>query len=391
MQRFFENTIESTYIKYLLSQSELPLYPVITSGRILVKGSRYVYQNNIYECIKQGAFDPSELESYLKLLQNLSTVSTTHNIKQRFTSNTGYYDSTTHKALGDYLRWLRDDKGTDLMSMYNCFDYVVSDEWTLTEDKKNFYISKLQNTNTKLVLIPIKYNQQYTVAIDCQFPVMMKSIIYDNDNVIEVFDDGKYVPIHSFLNEGIRIYNNLQFTQPIIYEITNQDTDNSNKPASWLNSFEKCLYLAIQLPSTNTSSIVILEGDYTNSCKIVVDAQKISEVDTFEFNRIIKGCPELLSINDGIQKPFSNKLLEYLLHNTIDNRETIDENIIRIRDLLKLSPKNLDTYNGQWDNELRYMLYQRYTDLSKDNQTSNKDILGFVDRDIENALLKGLM
>lgn len=399
MQRFFENTIESTYIKYLLSQSELPLYPVITPGRILVKGSRYVYQDNIYECIKQGPFNFEELtlngtstktiSNSLKLLQNLSTISNTHNVKQRFVSNTGYYDSDTHKALGDYLRWLRDDIGTDLMSMYNCFNYIVSDELVLTnKDQDKYYVSKVQNSNTKLVMIPIKYNQKYTIAIDCPFPVLMKSIIYNN-NIIEVFDNGDYIPVYSFLDEDIVIHNSLQFNKPIIYKITNQDTDKSVKPASWLNSFEKSLYLAIQLPSTNTSSIVVLEGDYTNSCKVVADAQKISDVDTFQFNNIIKGCPELLSKNDGTQRPFSSKLLQYLLHNTIDNREKIDENIIRIRNQLKLPMKKIHDYTGQWDNELRYILYQRYSDLPQDKQTSNKDILGFVDNDIENALLKG--
>ena len=47
MQKFFESTLVSTYIKYLLANTPLPLYPTIQTGDMLIAGMTYIYKKDI--------------------------------------------------------------------------------------------------------------------------------------------------------------------------------------------------------------------------------------------------------------------------------------------------------------------------------------------------------
>ena len=51
-QKFFTNTIESKFIKYLLSKTPLPLYPTISDGDYMVKDCIYIYRTSIIKCKK---------------------------------------------------------------------------------------------------------------------------------------------------------------------------------------------------------------------------------------------------------------------------------------------------------------------------------------------------
>ena len=56
MQNFFETTIVSTYIKYLLSCTPLPIYPTINTDDEMIEGVTYIYKNDILKCTKSGRF-----------------------------------------------------------------------------------------------------------------------------------------------------------------------------------------------------------------------------------------------------------------------------------------------------------------------------------------------
>ena len=67
----------------------------------------------------------------------------------------------------------------------------------------------------------------------------------------------------------------MSFTKPVVYEIPNTSTDllssiegsvgNVDVTISeFFARYENDLYLIIQVPATNDSSIVILEGDFTS-------------------------------------------------------------------------------------------------------------------------------
>lgn len=442
MQRFFESTIISKYIKYLLSYSPLPIYPTISSDDIIIEGCLYIYKDKILKCTKTGRFrginsnqyiddhlyvnewvyttnDPDAIARYeydpvsdtwdftkmdyltvtddivrqwykpvgeYQIIGDYTFGNSIPNTTQRFISNNSYYDPQTHRFLGDYLRCLRDIYGLDLMSMYNCFCYDMADNITLQMDNNKDtsatkeYIIKEAPLKAKVMLVPIKFNKTYTIAIDCDFPVLMKSIIYDG-TLIEDKDGNLFT---DKIPETITKFNNMQFINPVTYTV-------ENKTAT-LQDYEKYLYLAIQLPNNNNSSIVVLEGDYSAvASNYISDVSSLNRISDKQLSSIFRSRLSLLEHNDNNQIPFADKLISYLLRYTIDVREYIDDNVANIETKIGYNPPLKDFYKGIWDNNLRYVLYKEYMDIENVDYIDKLDILGFVDRDIENAVWKDLI
>lgn len=477
MQEFFKNTIESKYIKYLLSYTPLPIFPTISSDDTMIEGCIYIYKDKILRCKKTGRFiginannftedhlyvneyiystdddyvlahyntETKKYEIYLpdegklggpyfgstepgiggltvtddivkyyfrpvaqyEILDDFSFGQSVPNVTQRFISNVSYYDPQTHRFLGEYLRCLKDIYGLNLMPLYNCFDYDSTDKISLTREG----VVEQEPLKSKVLLIPIKFNKTYTIAIDCDFPVYMKSVFYDG----VLLKDSEGDSFTNLLQETTKVYNNLRFNNPITYSITNDteiqmDLTNITTPEQeeqlrleleeqkkvtdrTLQEYEKYLYLAIQLPKTNSSSIVVIEGDFSNvAYNYVASAEGIDKLSDNQLSNIFKSNLSLLDSNTGTQIPYADKLIAYLLQYTIDCREEIDDNVANIETKIGYNPPLADFYKGIWDNDLRYVLYSKYMNLQDIDYIDKVDILGFVDRDIENAVWKGLI
>ena len=226
-QEFFKSTLITKYIKYLLSYTPLPLYPLIEHNGYMIKGCNYLYRNKLLRCTKSGIFcgisqysvDPDflyasdditvqseQIRDYMYIInpktndEKLSPlVSTDKLVKinkfkfaeydliqdynfgefktgltQRYIPNTSQYDPETHKYLGEYLRLLRNQFSLDLMSLYNCYNYYSVTNASLNEKKP--YVSDDKINNKKLILVPIKFNCKYTVALDSGTPILLKAI-----------------------------------------------------------------------------------------------------------------------------------------------------------------------------------------------------------------------
>ena len=91
------------------------------------------------------------------------------------------------------------------------------------------------------------------------------------------------------------------------------------------------------------------------------------------------------------QVPFSDKLIPYLLSFTIDSREYIDENVEMVENKIGYKPKIKNFAPGIWDNNLRYALYYNYNLLNNAQLFPTKDIIGYVDCDVENAIDTGYL
>lgn len=433
LQKYFECTMISKAIKYILSQTPLPMYKTITSDEYIYEGCTYIYRNYIIKCTSSGMFiginSQNYLEDYLYVCDYLTVsndpdyitkldkitdddgrikyiyksdyITVTNNVvrkylrpfatfevldtftlgefkpgvTQTFFSNTEYYDAKTHKYLGEYLRCLRDIKGLDIMSLYNCFDYNYINNLSIQNGK---VVNR--SSNSKVVIIPIKYNRTYTIAIDSLYPVYMTSIIYNN-GLMEDLTDKLYLNTDKEReNKRIYRYNSLQFSEPVTYQIKENSAD--------VLKYEKYLYLLIELPKNNDSSIVVLEGDFTlHANQRVSNIEFMNELSDNSISNIFKSELSLLQVNDKEQHPFSDKLVSYLLQNTIDSREMINENITRIEDKVNFHPM----YPGNWNNKFRYLLYANYMDIPDHYDYNKKDILGFIDKDIEEAIWKGMI
>jgi hypothetical protein len=185
---------------------------------------------------------------------------------------------------------------------------------------------------------------------------------------------------------------------------------------------EKYLYLVVQLPADNSSSIIALEGDYTNndtnvnyynierSQKAIQDilsnpdsnfiksniAQATDSSDAFDvviqlldssddatINNFMHTDLSLLKMGTASMYAFSNRLIEYLLLNVVDSEDTIDENTIKAQEIFNLFNR-VDVMPSVWSNMLRFSIYRKFLEENKDVS----DVNGFIDKNVEKMLIK---
>ena len=91
----------------------------------------------------------------------------------------------------------------------------------------------------------------------------------------------------------------------------------------------------------------------------------------------------LLKINDNNIYPFSNRLIEYLLHNVITDRDELGLDIGRIQYVVT----NNTTTKGIWNNDIRQNSFNRVID-NKNNEIY--DTNGFIDKTSEKILCSGV-
>jgi hypothetical protein len=118
-------------------------------------------------------------------------------------------------------------------------------------------------------MIPVKLFQEYTIAIDSEYPIEMCCGIYgDYQNTNEKFKD---IPQYTYKKVA-----SSKFSQPFIYQqlLYTDINDNNNTLFEHLANNENAkielaqnecdLKLFLKLPKNNTSTIVVLEGNYLN-------------------------------------------------------------------------------------------------------------------------------
>ena len=297
-------------------------------------------------------------------------------------SSIDYYDSVTHEYLGKLLRCYRDIYDVDLMPYYNCVtgDYISNVVIYPTRIKKE------DSKDYKTFKIPIKYNTTYTLAMDCNYTVKVAPILINNGFIIEnvkyYTDNGSSEGIElndELIKDNIYYFNSLSFKQPVTVGITTLNKDLK----SILQKYEKYLYLLIQVPKGNDSSIVLLEGNYTNvSTNHIYNIENINNLNNLELSKLFTTNLSLLQMNDNVTYPYADRLLEYLLLAVINNTDLITDNIKRTQDLFI----SVNSVPGVWDNILRSNVYLNY---QKTKDAKQLDLNGFVDKDTE-ALIKRL-
>lgn len=382
LQKFFTTTAVSNFIKALLQSTPMPKYRTIRDGDVVYEGAVYIYKVSLIQCTKQGIIGK---DAEYKLLQNAMDASGdgsgSYFLGKEYLGRTdhvhslnSYYDEDTHEALGEYLRCYRDIRGIDLMPFYNCFSYRVATDFILKSTAQDGYTLQ-DNDKYKLLLVPIKYNKEYTVCIDSQSSVQMMPVIYHNGFILR--DGVEYVGKDMRLTaDGVEYVGKpafmpvTSFFQPIHAKVEMQDKFNQTQ---YIN--ERNLYLAIQLDDSNQSSILVLEGNYNRN-----PVMSIGE------SAPVVSAPSLMNMNGGEIYAFSDRLVEYLLKNVIDRDDTIDENTLRIQAAMKTLYDYNDRLDGVYDNALRSKVFDEYM-ADKNNNYSKYDINGYADKDVEGWLM----
>ena len=151
---------------------------------------------------------------------------------------------------------------------------------------------------------------------------------------------------------------------------------------------ERDLKLFIRVPQSNTSTIVVLEGNYLNWNDFTATLADTKQNDTPSktADKVIlaknKSCInfnaddgldcdselplitnlQLLQFNTGEQHPFADRLMEYLLGNAITEEDEIGDNIKRAQKVVKSQTLSNAKYSydpqvyGAWDPMLGYYL-----------------------------------
>lgn len=385
-QEFFQSTIQSGYIKALLKNTALPIYDVVNPGDYIIKNFMYVYKCRLIKCLSSGYIGEESSNSkfpvatYQSLL-HMQLGEYIPNVTEKLHSTYRYYDSTTHAWLGRYLRTIKNLWEIDLLPFYNCFNGDTIN--TVYINQNNVYNKKV--TQYKILKVPVKFNTEYTIAIDCASKVQVAPVLLSMNQLLVL----NGIDLTSLLCQqgNVLTLPSTSFKQPFKYKINNTNFTQlrgTNKQIDeYLQMYEKNLYMIIQLPANVNSSVVILEGDYTN-CKLrhVVDINSVSDMSGYELCDLLRSDLSLLQLNDSVSYPFSDRLIEYLLLNVITDRDEFHN------DIEDIQSKYISNYKdskllGIWDNILRYKIYM---DFSRNKKISQLDITGFVDKDVESFI-----
>lgn len=374
-------------IKQLLKTFNLPKCAVWDPIKPVFSGCYYLYENHIYQALNTGIFSEIDTVNF-KVIRRYTFNDKILNATKQYELNNLIYDSYCHRYLGEYLRFIRDYKGLNLMSMYNCFsnelafnisfglnyqdaidtvEYVDLEDPTDTGDVKvrrdeadasspletviinNNILDNIAVTETtvgkfRVYAIPVKFFQKYTICIDSDATVELIADFYNENKRINVGSEDLMARLHLYTYHR---YNTLKFNRPICYTQLNElfgVIDDETMKQFYLQ--EQNLKLFIKVPASCKSAVVILEGDFTKDTEYYFNKfnkpviagmplQYKDDVGRVLTQRDYKTKHQLLHINSGVNHPIADKLLEYLSGNVITMLDPIAANISRVQDKLE--------------------------------------------------------
>lgn len=406
MQQFYTNTIESKFIKDLIATTPLPTIDTLYKGKWIVPGCYYITDCNIVKANhitddEAFQFDPDNFSSQLTVISPYKFDSSYPGFTSTYSSINDGYDSKTHYYLGNYLRCIRDLHDINLMPFYNCYngEYVTDifintstaitkavddsgNETEITTINHNIIQSDPNVRGKKVISIPVKFGETYSIFIDCGTEVEIMCGFYGNKGYIsptqtpavEIKTENKYVSLkYTSFRDGFT------YTTP--------------KPEKSTYPYTRFFRMFIQLPLNTESSIVVLEGDYTTKDTAVIDnfPTKVRQ------NQTLLSDLSLTQIAGTVSYAFSDRLIEYLTYNVITSEETITQNILRVQQyassLINAKLNHTEPFNMSlstpdvWDTKLQTYLFN----LAKESKyIQNKlDLTGYVDKDVEQVITRG--
>ena len=366
-QRFFTSTAQTRLIKNILANTPLPIYDTVRPGDYIIKNCKYIYNISLIKCTTSGLLEGDG--EFITLDDSFYWGASILNHTEKLKDATGFYDSKVHEWLGRYLRAYRDMKGIDLMPFYNCFSGVYTSRFKLipvsyinnyTDDSQNvssvvgskitvyesdqsydtysqgtddFNSKYVEQSGYKILQIPIKLNRTYTIAIDCDSTVRIAPAFINHGHLVKVKIGTSELDLTNILidnADGSGIISpisvektNTVFIKPftifinsksqkVVNDLTTEE-DIGITYEQILQRYEKYLYLLIQLPKDNTSSAVILEGDYTElSSKKIFSLEDISMTVDDTYDEFESATASIISTDSNDSLEFKEPYISYL-------------------------------------------------------------------------------
>ena len=389
MIKLNDNNIFIGHIKQLLKDFNLPSCTIITEDNAdenFVSGKHYIKGSQLYLSDGEGSLVRKITYNYGKKYLNLTSNLEINNL---------IYDRETHRYLGKYLRFLRDQKHVDLMSMYNCFDgETFSKNITITIGNDKEIVFK-NDDNYIVYQIPITLNSLNLKMFDGR-EIQLGVYIDANDTYVE---GSTKKSCKDFVLE--KTYKTMRTTNIFKYDAlvtllqSLKDTSTNTILKDFiLNNTDK-MYLLVKVLKSDLKSIVILEDskkyEYVDS-KSVWHRQEPSTIARGYYKLPV--FPQLFS-NENLDNNYllADRLVEYLTENVIcplSNMHDINRfHAVVDENPTKLPVKSVDRIYGYWtksdtDNVIYLMRKNR------DYIYNVYDMLGYVDKDIENLIRKEL-
>jgi len=420
MTRFYDSTITTKFIKYLLSKFELPMIPFFEDGMFVKKDNLYICNNSIYKCSGSGEKSTDEFIKDSFYIQPFVLGEHYANITTKFIGKTNFYDSETHYYLGEFLRSIRAIDSIDLMPLYNCFggeyiDGIYFEKPTDTEKTGNSKLEDFGITRTsvdsgyKILSVPIKFGREYTIAIDSDCGIETIPVIYSQTGIIE----DRTIKLLQVNSGACHKFDRCSFQgrDVMVSALTYVDSTSggTGTEAEFLGQYEKFLRLLIKVPSSNKSSVVVFEGNCANIINtntrninihksLVPASNNPDDKNVIEVPQNLVGMittPKMNFFNDGNIYAFSDTLIQYLLLGVICGVDPINENIIRVQEYIssnEFRKANGSVYTkpyrrGVWDDNIQDFILN--TILNTRYLITKLDKNGLVDRETEEIITRG--
>jgi len=440
MIRYNDDNIYVGQIKQLLKSFNLPTCRVHKEGNIYYNGEFFIDKDEDYLCqFKDGIVNKIKPYKFNDEILNIT---------KHLEIKTNYYDTYTHEYLGEFLRFIKDYKNIDLMSMYNCFSNNSPRSFSFEFQKEDStYEISTDVSGRNLYMIPVRPNTTYTIAIEYPLQFTMFCSFYAFNSRLFTTED--------FEVNSMRTCAGCRFNSPFTYTTPMLTTEKQQKMMHSMKLF-------IELPVDFANNIVILEGDYTKSSQLEIDSytQKLGynyidfakeefkvkdnfwyfndvntnvsvqdypeALTTFECNwnddskkyeirfitsestspiiemsvpRIILNNNDsylsrhqLLEYSTSTKYLLADRLREYLTLNVITPDDEIINNIKKVQMCLVGTDSNFkfDAY-GIWDESIREWIYRYISQHGEDSTNLTfrdiyRDVLCYVDKDIEDVL-----
>lgn len=376
MQAFDTNTLEYQYIQSLLYDTYIPTIPVFSSAPTSDM-LRSLYSSNVRSIIVSNSIlriteETPNKQYALTTLQPYTFGKFYKGFTTNFINKQNYYNTALHEALGNYLRFYNDYYNIDLLPLYNCFSNRYVDSFSLPisyNDSLNTFEGAAAKVATRTLAVPVKNNKSYQIAIESSGTALNAQLAYFNGSKLVSCNSTSVLPSYVIASS---------FDNPDVIDVNIEGFD---------YTFEKYLYLFIEIPTENTSSIVILERYSKNDLCL---------------------NPTLLKTNLYSQRAFSDKLMQYLTSNAITPVFNTQTSIAALQDIMSskqfgeiykdpeghpriLSNFNRGTFNTGY-NSMHSFIYNTFRTVNITYPGSIdpepiRDFMGYIDSDVEQLIL----